>query len=217
MSSTGAPDPDRFEPILEVGRGAPPTTPPGADGPPQGAGAAEKNGLGLVSFVFSILGLLCLPVIGQLAGLICGLLALRREPRGFAIAGIAISAASGCLVVPLLIALLLPALGKARQSARTVMTAVTAQQILGEVQIAEADGRRVESEDDVKAVLSAPEFSLVDGWQTPFKIGVLEEDGERVILIWTAGPDTIWDTEDDAVAASLPEEAAGELGLPLLD
>lgn len=78
-----------------------------------------SNKLGFWALMFSISGVTCLPVLGSIVGLVTGIIAVRREPRGLAIAAIVISTIGGCLVplvaAPLLV--LLPALERARSVA----------------------------------------------------------------------------------------------------
>jgi prepilin-type processing-associated H-X9-DG protein len=69
--------------------------------------------------------MLCLPVVGGLVALICGLVALSQinksagqvGGRGQAIAGVVLGGI-GLLMIPIMAALLLPALGQAREQAR---------------------------------------------------------------------------------------------------
>jgi prepilin-type processing-associated H-X9-DG protein len=85
----------------------------------------KTAGLAITSLVFGILGILCLPVVGGLVAIICGSVALsqiNKSPgqvggRGQAIAGLVLGGI-GFLMVPLMAALLLPALGQAREQAR---------------------------------------------------------------------------------------------------
>ena len=49
----------------------------------------DENGLGLASFIVSILGLVSAGILSPV-GAVMGLIAIRREPRGFAIAGLVI-------------------------------------------------------------------------------------------------------------------------------
>ena len=49
----------------------------------------DENGLGLASFIVSIIGLVSAGILSPV-GAVMGLIAIRREPRGFAIAGLVI-------------------------------------------------------------------------------------------------------------------------------
>jgi len=87
---------------------------------PQAGGAS--NGLGIAALILAVVGL-CVPFLG-LVGLVLGIVAIskaRNEGRGLAIAAIAVGAVS-FLMSFLMLGLLLPALGKARQTAREIQS-----------------------------------------------------------------------------------------------
>lgn len=66
----------------------------------------NENGLGLASFIVSILGLVSAGILSPV-GAVMGLIAIRREPRGFAIAGLVIGLVGSiwiCLVSALFLA-----------------------------------------------------------------------------------------------------------------
>lgn len=66
----------------------------------------DENGLGLASFIVSILGLVSAGILSPV-GAVMGLIAIRREPRGFAIAGLVIGLVGSiwiCLVSALFLA-----------------------------------------------------------------------------------------------------------------
>ena len=69
------------------------------------------NGLGITGFVCALVGIVT--GIFLIPGLICSLIALRRPPRGLAIAGTVISV-MGIALFGLLVAILLPSLARAR-------------------------------------------------------------------------------------------------------
>lgn len=188
----------------------------------------ERNALAVASLVLGVLGFLCLPLVGSIAGLVCGIMGARREPRGLAIAGIVVSSLgvlAGCLIVPMMVGLLLPALAKGRQVARELQTTVAATEVL--IAIEEADGAD-ETDDGPESLeelfLAAP--APVDSWGTPLRlerravaVGEISDwdATKRIYLIWSAGPDAAWDTDDDFVAACHPVDAAARLGLPEID
>ena len=92
---------------------------PVAQYPMQPAGGAS-SGLAVAALVLAVLGL-CVPFLG-IVGLLLGIFVVakaRNQGRGLAIAAIAIGAVS-FLMSFLLIGLLLPALGRARQSAMEI-------------------------------------------------------------------------------------------------
>ena len=66
----------------------------------------DENGLGLASFIVSIIGLVSAGILSPV-GAVMGLIAIRREPRGFAIAGLVIGLVGSiwiCLVSALFLA-----------------------------------------------------------------------------------------------------------------
>ena len=59
-------------------RATPPRTPlgiPNPDAPP------SANQMGIAAFITTILGLSCVPFVGSIAGLVLGIVAVRRAPR----------------------------------------------------------------------------------------------------------------------------------------
>lgn len=94
---------------------------------PQYTPPAPTSGYAVASLVFGLLGLMCmLPLIGQLLGLVLGLVALSKigksdgalQGQGMAIAGMAVSGV-GLLVVPIMAAIMLPVFVQAREKARS--------------------------------------------------------------------------------------------------
>ncbi|HXI85744.1 MAG TPA: DUF4190 domain-containing protein [Verrucomicrobiae bacterium] len=93
------------------------------------APSAKTSGLAIASLVLGILGLICiLPVVGAILAVILGVLALNQinkssgtvKGQGQAIAGIVLGGV-GLVMIPMMAAMLLPALSAARQKARVVM------------------------------------------------------------------------------------------------
>lgn len=76
----------------------------------------ESNGLGIAGFVVSLVGLLSCGLLSPI-GLIMSLIALGREPKGLAIAGVVIGAVGSCGIIsgviffPVAIAAILAAVG----------------------------------------------------------------------------------------------------------
>lgn len=103
-----------------------PNPPPLSGGGGEPAAAPKTSGLAIASLVCGVLGFfLC--GVSSLAGLIMGPMALSRinrsngrlQGRGLAIGGVVVSAVT-LLLVPIMAAMLLPALAKARSRATTV-------------------------------------------------------------------------------------------------
>ena len=110
--------------------GSPPTAPPGTL---QYATTLRERraGLAIASLVLGIVGF-CTVGIAGIVGVILGIVALVKashEPqvdrgRGFAIAGIVTGAVSLLMVLPLMVAILLPSLSRARELAKRTVCGV---------------------------------------------------------------------------------------------
>jgi hypothetical protein len=170
-------------------RATPPRTPAGIPTPPA---PPPPNRMGVAAFVAALLGLSCVPFAGSIAGLVLGIVAVRREPRGFAIAAIVLSAAGTCLIFPILLGLLLPALGAARNAARSVRTEIALLEVAARAREFESDYGRLPA-DIVECYGS--ELPPFDGWGTPLRLRLFGGD----LYAESAGDDGLWDTGDDVV------------------
>ena len=92
------------------------------------APSPKTSGLAIASLVFGIVGITCiLPVFGAILAIVFGVLALNKinksggriTGQGQAIAGIVLGGV-GFIMIPIMAAMLLPALAAAREKARTV-------------------------------------------------------------------------------------------------
>jgi hypothetical protein len=185
-----------------------------------------RNTLGMVSLVLGVLGFACLPLVGPLGGLVCGIMGARREPRGVAIAGIVVSSLgvlAGCLLVPFVFGLVLPAMSGARLVSTEVRTKALAAEVVAMIDATSSDSAPApQSLGEVYGTEPLP----VDGWGTPLRLETrMVKDGdygtqwnsdEPIYLIWSAGPDETWSTNDDFVAACKPWDAATKIGLPTI-
>lgn len=151
-----------WQPVSSIPELAAIVTPPVAGGPPPitpppvptavvpgvpAAGRPQTSGLAVTSLVLGVLSLFC-SIITAIPGLIVGLISLsqikksggRLTGRGLAIAGISISSAM-IVMIPIMAALLLPALGSARSKAREAQCLNNLKQIgLGLAQYSEDYG-----------------------------------------------------------------------------
>ena len=94
-------------------------------------GAETKKGLSITSLVLGILSIACLSILAGIPAIITGHIArgrAKREPalyggEGFALAGLImgyVSIALGLVMIPIMAALMLPALAKAKGRAQTI-------------------------------------------------------------------------------------------------
>jgi hypothetical protein len=140
----------------------PPTAPPI---PP-----SKTSGLAIASLVLGILGITCiLPVIGAILALIFGIVALSQISRsggslkgqGQAITGIILGGV-GFLMIPLMVAILLPALAAAREEARAANCLSNLKASgLGFAMYADMhDGKLPRNFDDVKEVITSTKIFI---------------------------------------------------------
>ena len=182
----------------------------------------QTNGMGVASFVFSILGVVLLPVVGSIVGLVLGIIAMRREPKGLAIAGTVISVV-GLLISCAALAVFAMMFGFVASIARSfsgqtsaVVTAGTPQwAAVGAAQHLAATG---EWPSDIESLNGGA--AVLDAWGTPMVLKVATEgdgpDAPARASIESAGADGVFGTEDDvswpivplAPAAAGPSNAA---------
>ena len=189
------------------------TTPPSV--PPAQTFEAKRNTLAIVALICSCI--FCLPPVA-IAGVIMGVIALRREPRGLAIAAIVVGCLSTCLIVPILLAILLPALGKARMSARSIQTEVMAmQQVMHFESRVAADGKVPDTivRDLEGEATSRDAYGNLFYYEiVPVSEGVEVKSTSNVIIVWSLGEDAIRGNEDDFVVATNDERVVEERSLP---
>lgn len=188
--------------------------------------ALETNGLGVASFVFSILGFVLLPLVGSFVGLVLGLLAMRREPKGLAVAGTAISAigllvsCAGIMFFAVMVGFFTRTMqGFSVQSS----TAVTLRsQQWAAAAAADHFASTGEWPADLESVNDG--MGVADAWGSPMVLRVNSEvsrdgggsDAPPLATIESAGPDGMFNTEDDlswpvvlpAPTAAAPADAA---------
>ena len=169
------------------------------------AGGPNPNGpntWGIVAFACSFAGF-CLPVVVSVPVLIVACIAVWRAPRGFAIAAIILSLLQIVASVAFFLGL---------------MTMVTPSvQTMAQAEMAMLQAESLERDTGVASFPLDGASRLVgdDAWGTAFRVEVIEQDGNRTIYVWSAGPDAAFDTEDDFVATSRPEGAAQRDGKPV--
>lgn len=161
--------------------------------------ATGVNGLGLAGFIVSLVGLAtggCLSPVG----FVLSLIAVFREPRGFAIAGLVIGALGlvgvglalllvGVMGIAAVMALL--ALGGAAGGFSTLQDARAIWP-----QIAETIRQDAELPASLEAMGSLPTETLTDHWGTPY---VYERQDPKAASFTSAGADKALGTGDDLV------------------
>ncbi len=162
------------------------------------------NGLGLAGFIVACAGLVtCIPLV-TLLGAILSAIGMRREPRGFAIAGLTIGIVGTVLTAILMAAVLLPAVGAARETARRIKTEASAREIALAVERYRAQHDALPTSIDrvYHAGLIDDTGVLNDAWGDPIRYEV--RDGAFALI--SNGPDAEPGTEDDFVLYPAPEE-----------
>jgi len=178
-------------PFSESGQVPPPSP---YQAPPPGMAPQPTNGMGVAGFIISLCGLAC--AIGFPIGLILSLIGLRREPKGFAIAGTIIGAigTAGLLIVALIYGAMLggcalcAGVGAAIQIPidNTHSTIMDAKQAIDEFQTLNG---RLPTEEEAEELIG----DMTDGWDNKLRY---EIDGEEYD-IRSAGPNGLFDDFDD--------------------
>lgn len=168
---------------------------------------APRNRLAFVALAASLAGFLCLPILGSIVGIVCGVIARRRQAhRSVAIAAIALGIVAPLLYWP--VALVGAAqLRKFMQFERTLGGGY------------EVLARSFEFRDDngrwpVDAVeCFSAEIPPFDAWGTPLALRIEGDGASAQLFVWSAGRDRAWDTDDDWVVTAIPTDAAKKRGL----
>lgn len=175
------------------------------------------NALGLAGFITSLVGAVMTGGFLCPVGLVLSLIALRRQPRGFAIAGTIIGvlgSCGGCLAlligIPLLAggALLLATLGfVAGGGVPALHTIDHMLQVRGAIETYErTNGKLPGSLSD----LNMPKDMLDDGWGTPLQYQVSQQGPTMSWTLQSAGPDRQLDKDDITFSGSttvVPQQA----------
>lgn len=207
-------DPNRPDltppPPLEALHGAgrvPPLEPVGISDPFAPPEQERTNVAGLIAFIASLLGF-CIPVLPTIVALVLGIVGVFKPRRGFAIAAIVISVVQFIGLALLTVALVAAARSGKFQTLASVVSA--------DIELKDSLDRERRGETVFK--VGAPsDFRADDGWGTPFRVEIVEANGERQVFILSAGRDLEFGTADDFVAACHPKNAAEKAGRPLPD
>lgn len=192
----------------------PPPGPPGGYTPPDGPQVVyvrgPSNNMGLAAFIVSLAGF----VACQLAcpvGLVLGIYGLRREPRGFAIAGIVLGALGSVVVLVWVLMVVLfgvigggaPLLAHFGTGSPSPAARVDTEGAFEEARVIiemnlQADGA-VPGDDDGQAHVDL----VYDGWGRPIRY---ERTGPASYRLTSAGPDGRFGTHDDLDRATAHAE-----------
>lgn len=176
-----------------------------------------SNSLGLAGFITSLVGAVLTAGFLCPIGLVLSLAALRRQPRGFAIAGVVIGllgSCGGCLGlligVPLLAggALLLATLGFiAGGGVPAINTIDHMLQVRSAIEQYEREhGALPASLGDLKM----PKDMLDDGWGTPLQFQTAQQGSVVTWTLQSAGPDRQLDASDltfSGTSTTAPQQA----------
>jgi len=175
-----------------------------------GYAAQPTNGLGLAGFICSLVGLVLTGGLLCPVGLILSLVALGRQPRGFAIAGVIIGLLGTCgglLIIFAFGAIILAALGLSAAAVFIAMNDPQRTELTVEMaNIAQA----VEQNRDPKGILPASLTSLglapgdlTDPWNNPYTYTFINEKPGYDII--SHGQDGQSGTADDVQLSKLDE------------
>ena len=156
--------------------------------PPPPPLTSQTNGLGIGGFVVSLVGILTCGVISPIA-LILSLVALRRQPRGFAIAGTVIGGVGTLMVAGFAVAFL--AFPEIKQVFETSFAMYKAHTV---IESHRGENDALPSDEEGNRLIE----DLADGWGNPLRY---ELDGET-FMVRSAGPDGEFGTPDDIPPAS---------------
>lgn len=167
----------------------------------------DTNPLGVAGFVISIVGL-CVGGLLSPVGLVLSLIALGKQPRGFAIAGTIIGALGSCgiiialVAIPVILALVLAMAGMT--AAALGIAAFAGPQAEAQIEmfvlttnieerIQQSAGTLPATLDEAASTLS--EAQKTDPWKHPYVYEVTQEG--KAFRLYSMGPDGLAATPDD--------------------
>jgi hypothetical protein len=165
---------------------------------PRASPPGSSNALGLAGFIVSLVGLVLTCGVLCPVGFVLSALGLRKEPRGLAIAGVAIGAVGTLLAVAAAIFVVksLHLLGRTAGDGAfefegpRVSTEITLSMAEELIDLENAEKGRLPAEADGTALLA----SMTDGWGRALRYERGADDG---YTIRSAGPDGAFGTGDD--------------------
>ena len=151
--------------------------------PPPPPLRTQTNGLAIGGFVVSLVGILSCGLISPIA-LILSLVALKKQPRGLAIAGTVIGGIGTLLIAGLAVAWV--AIPDIQNVFKTSIAMAEAHTI---IESNRGEGDELPGDDEGNRLIE----DIEDGWGNPLQY---EVDGARFV-VRSAGPDGKFGTEDD--------------------
>lgn len=190
----------------------------------------QTNGLGIAGFVISLVGLCASGGLLSPVGLIISLVALNRQPRGFAVAGVVLGALGSCGLILGIVALVsatavvgvvLAGLGLAGLAA--VIAGMSGPEIEGQIEMAVLTANLEKTYDKANAYpatlaegtsgLDANSGLFIDHWERPY-IYQQAPDGQSFRL-YSLGEDGIAATRDDIESKAAIEVSSNHSSSPI--
>lgn len=157
---------------------------------------SRRNPLAWIAFAFSMIGF-CIPVLPSLMAIVIGVPSMFRRPRGVAVAAVSIAVLQ--LAVVLLASVVAVSVVRRVIAGNGDPRSETMERATEQLERMLADDRR---EGGARfAVGSRPKFKGRDAWGTGYRVEIIERNGRRSIVVWSAGEDRRFDTADDFIAA----------------
>lgn len=179
------------------GPGAPPGYPPPGWIP--APAPRPSNGVGLAGFICSLVGLLvCLPLAP--VGLVLSIFGLRREPRGFAIAGLVLGLLGTLPVIAFIV--LIAFMGGIMAAGGAVLASLGAGQLGATLEMGQIAAELIQQRQrqgsypaDLAALAASDPDLVEDPWGSPYRY-TLSADAKSFTLT-SDGPDKAPGTPDD--------------------
>ena len=185
-----------------VSRG--PGTPGPADWTAPSIEPPQRNRLAVIGFTLSMLGFVTCGIAGM-AGAIISAAALRQKPRTLAIAGVIVGLLQLCILTPLTLGLLLPALAKARENARAIKVELDLMRYQMAIESMRSGGVVPSDPESIRMRSGAPAdeaLPATDPWGNAWRVKVDPATGHA--RIESAGRDGIFDNDDDVRPRAVP-------------
>lgn len=163
----------------------------------------ETNGLGIAGFVISLVGL-CVGGLLSPVGLVLSLIALGKQPRGFAVAGVIIGAVGSCGIILMMVALPLALALMIGVAAAVGLTAIAGPQVESYVEMfvltTNIEESAQKSGDTLPATLDEiasklNEKQVTDPWGHKYLYELTQEG--KAFRLYSMGPDGLPGTPDD--------------------